>query len=96
MYYGVSVPSLAHYADARMLAELAHDAEEAGWDGFFIGDHVATPWTVKVIDPWIALTAIALNTSSMPLVQWSHHCLDGAPGKWLAKAFPWITSQEVD
>ncbi len=65
MYYGVSVPSLAHYADARMLAELAHDAEEAGWDGFFIGDHVATPWPVKVIDPWIALTAIALNTRSM-------------------------------
>jgi alkanesulfonate monooxygenase SsuD/methylene tetrahydromethanopterin reductase-like flavin-dependent oxidoreductase (luciferase family) len=26
---------------------------------------VATPWPVKVIDPWIALTAIALNTSSI-------------------------------
>lgn len=62
MHYGVSVPNLDHYADPRILAGLAHDAEEAGWEGFFIWDHLTTPWPVNVVDPWIALTAIALNT----------------------------------
>ncbi|HEX6479815.1 MAG TPA: LLM class flavin-dependent oxidoreductase [Ktedonobacteraceae bacterium] len=62
MHYGISVPIFDHYADARVLAGLARDAEEAGWDGFFIWDHMATPWPVKIADTWVALTAIALNT----------------------------------
>src|SRR5258708_3762793 len=65
MHFAVSVPNLDYYADARMLAGLAQDAEEAGWDGFFIWDHIAVTWTIKVIDPWIALTAIALTTRSI-------------------------------
>ncbi|GAC1357049.1 MAG: hypothetical protein NVSMB38_39060 [Ktedonobacteraceae bacterium] len=50
-----------------MLAELAHEAEEAGWDGFFVWDHInyklaGSPGPVVVADPWIQLAAIALRT----------------------------------
>jgi alkanesulfonate monooxygenase SsuD/methylene tetrahydromethanopterin reductase-like flavin-dependent oxidoreductase (luciferase family) len=59
--YGVTLPNFGHYADARVLASLAREAEGAGWDGFFLWDHVLLfPW--PTVDPWIAMAAIALAT----------------------------------
>jgi alkanesulfonate monooxygenase SsuD/methylene tetrahydromethanopterin reductase-like flavin-dependent oxidoreductase (luciferase family) len=63
MQYGVYLPNFGPYGDARCLGNLAADAENAGWDGFFIWDHIARPMVVDVVDPWIALAAIALQTS---------------------------------
>src|SRR3989442_7317843 len=71
MHYGLHIPNFGHYADARLLAELAHEAEQAGWDGFFLWDQVSkttlTPTIDPVVDPWIALTTIALRTSRLRL-----------------------------
>ena len=55
--------------DAREIAGLASEAEEAGWGGFFLWDHLLafSPGQVPVVDPWIALTAIALSTSRVRL-----------------------------
>src|SRR5687768_12960225 len=61
MRFGVSVPNFGAYGDARVLAALARDAEAAGWDGFFIWDHLLFG-PVPVVDTWVALTAIALQT----------------------------------
>jgi len=48
----------------QTLARLAREAEAAGWDGFFIwdifGGDSAAP--APVVDPWIALAAIAATT----------------------------------
>jgi alkanesulfonate monooxygenase SsuD/methylene tetrahydromethanopterin reductase-like flavin-dependent oxidoreductase (luciferase family) len=65
MRYGISVPNFADYGDVRLLAELAYEAEEAGWDGFFLWDHMVfdTGWHPANVDPWVAMTAIALRTS---------------------------------
>lgn len=53
-------------ADPRLLAELAADAEAAGWDGFFLWDHIVySPPTSAVLDPWIAMAAIAMATSKI-------------------------------
>jgi len=53
--YGISIPNFGPYFDVRRLATLAHDAEEAGWDGFFLWDHVY--WALfPISDPWMALT----------------------------------------
>ncbi|GCE21709.1 LLM class flavin-dependent oxidoreductase [Dictyobacter kobayashii] len=65
MKFGLDVPTTGAYADARVLAQLALEAEVAGWDGFFIWD--VLPESQPVIDPWIALTAIALQTSRIKI-----------------------------
>jgi alkanesulfonate monooxygenase SsuD/methylene tetrahydromethanopterin reductase-like flavin-dependent oxidoreductase (luciferase family) len=50
------------FGDAAALAELALDAESAGWDGFFLWDHVARELEVPLVDPWVALAAVAVAT----------------------------------
>ncbi len=52
MQYGIVLPS----GDAHTAAELAHEAEAAGWDGFFVWDAV---WG---LDPWVMLAAVAMST----------------------------------
>jgi alkanesulfonate monooxygenase SsuD/methylene tetrahydromethanopterin reductase-like flavin-dependent oxidoreductase (luciferase family) len=71
MHYGLHLPNFGPYADIRLLAELAREAEQAGWDGFFLWDQVSkttlTPGVDPLVDPWIALSAVALSTSRMRL-----------------------------
>jgi hypothetical protein len=40
MRFGLSIPNFGDSSDSRILASLAHDAEAAGWDGFFLWDQV--------------------------------------------------------
>jgi len=65
MKFGLDVPTTGAYADARVQAQLALEAEAAGWDGFFIWDTLLG--AEAIIDPWIALTAIALHTSHIKI-----------------------------
>lgn len=69
MQYGVTLPNVG--VDARTLADLAHDAEEAAWDGVFVWDSVYSESSDlkgrPVCDPWIALTAMALSTKRVRL-----------------------------
>src|SRR3981081_3223344 len=70
MRYGVTVPNFRDYFGGRLFAQTASEAEAAGWDGFFLWDHVQFIPT-PTVDPWIALTAIALATERIrigPLV----------------------------
>ncbi len=63
MQRGLFVPPFGPLADARVVAELAAAAEEAGWDGFFLWDHVTYREPVThVADPWICLAAAAVAT----------------------------------
>jgi len=55
--FGLASPS----NNARQVANLAHLAEGAGWDGFFLGDAI---WCE---DPMIALAAAAMTTSRIRL-----------------------------
>lgn len=75
MKYGMSLPNFGWFSDIDLLIEYAVEAEEAGWDGFFLWDHLLIfkqeDLVLPFVDPWIALTAIACNTKHIrigPLV----------------------------
>jgi hypothetical protein len=36
MKFGIYLPNFGPFGDSRVLANLAQDAEKAGWDGFFL------------------------------------------------------------
>lgn len=60
---GIFVAPFEELADARLLAELAARAEAAGWDGFFLWDHVDYRAPVNALaDPWVCMAAIAMRT----------------------------------
>ena len=63
MQYAFDVANFGPYADPRVLADLAHRAEDSGWDGFFIWDHVLMMGGGAVGDPTVQLAAIAAGTS---------------------------------
>jgi alkanesulfonate monooxygenase SsuD/methylene tetrahydromethanopterin reductase-like flavin-dependent oxidoreductase (luciferase family) len=63
--FGLYLPNFGAFGEARLLAELAHDAEQAGWAGFFIWDHIARPIVTPLADAWVALSAIAMNTKTI-------------------------------
>ena len=63
MRFALNAPNFDEYGDARGLAGLAREAEESGWDGFFVWDHIAWEGATHYADPWISLGAIALRAS---------------------------------
>lgn len=62
MRYGIVLTT----GDPRMAAELAAEAEEAGWDGVFTFDAIAIG-PVPMYDPWIVLAAMAMRTRRVTL-----------------------------
>jgi len=67
MHYGFITPNWGDYGDPRLLAELACEAEAAGWEGFFIWDHIKWPAQDPTADPWVALAAMAMRTERIRL-----------------------------
>jgi hypothetical protein len=67
--YAVTVPNFGHYGgDIHGLIRLAATAEAAGWDAVFIWDHLqAGHWAGDVVDPWVAMTAMAAATDTLVL-----------------------------
>jgi alkanesulfonate monooxygenase SsuD/methylene tetrahydromethanopterin reductase-like flavin-dependent oxidoreductase (luciferase family) len=62
---GFYLPNFGLFGDARLLSELAAEAEAAGWDGVFLWDHLQV--TEPAVDPWVALAAMALATERLRL-----------------------------
>lgn len=53
-------------SDPLLVAGLAADAEEAGWDGLFVWDHLRWREPVQAVaDPWITLAAVATATERL-------------------------------
>jgi alkanesulfonate monooxygenase SsuD/methylene tetrahydromethanopterin reductase-like flavin-dependent oxidoreductase (luciferase family) len=60
------LPLFDELADPRVVAHLAAEAEEAGWDGVYVWDHVNWRAPVEqVTDPWITLAAMAMATETV-------------------------------
>src|SRR5205807_9660314 len=63
------IPTVGEFADPRVLADLAAAADERGWAGFFLWDHLLRPETEppEVADTLTALAAVASATSRIRL-----------------------------
>ncbi|MER6154129.1 LLM class flavin-dependent oxidoreductase [Streptomyces sp. NPDC001868] len=60
------LPLFDELADPVVVARLAAEAEEAGWHGVFVWDHLRWREPVRLVaDPWITLAAIATATESL-------------------------------
>lgn len=95
MKYGIDLPNMRACADPRLLAELAREAENSGWDGVFIFDSLYspdwgaaadTPSVAPAADPWIALAAMAMSTERVRL---------GTMITPLARRRPWKVARET-
>jgi len=87
--YGINVPNFGKaFHNPKTLSELASDAEEAGWDGFFIWDHIILDrkWNVAFVDPWVALAAVAMKTERIRI---------GTLVTPLARRRPWKLARET-
>ncbi len=62
MRYAIVVNS----GDPRQMAELAGEAESAGWDGVFYYDAIAIG-DMDMYDPWVVLAAMAMRTERVRL-----------------------------
>lgn len=61
--FALWLPIFDELADPVAVANLAAEAEEVGWDGIFVWDHVRWRAPVKAVaDPWITLAAVAAAT----------------------------------
>lgn len=68
MKAAVWLPLFDELADPRVVAELAVEAEDAGWDGLFVWDQIAWRAPVSAVaDPWISLAAATTVTSRIAL-----------------------------
>ena len=74
--------------DLPRLAEHARRAEENGWHGFFVWDHVqpGVGGEPEVFDPWIALALIADRTDSVRL---------GPIVTPLPRRRPWVVARQA-
>lgn len=87
MRYAINTPNFGVYNDIREMVDLAREADDMGWDGFFIWDHVGGPpaWG-PMIDPTVVLAAIATNTKRITF---------GPIVTALPRTFPWKLARET-
>lgn len=84
MKYGFVIPG----GDILAIAQLAHDAENAGWDGIFIPDciYIESAGASLGFDPWVALAAIAMRTERVRI---------GTMVTPLSRRRPWKVARET-
>ena len=85
MKHGISIPNFGAFADIHRLTELAREAEDNGWDGFFLWDHLNEP-PAPMLDPWVALAAIAAATKRIRI---------GTMVTPVARRRPWKLARET-
>lgn len=86
MRFALNVPNFGALSDPNTLMDLAAEAERAGWDGFFLWDHILLWDRNPIADPWIALAAIAVATERIRI---------GPMVTPVARRRPWKVAREA-
>jgi alkanesulfonate monooxygenase SsuD/methylene tetrahydromethanopterin reductase-like flavin-dependent oxidoreductase (luciferase family) len=84
--HGIFLPPFGEFGSARRCADLAVIAEDAGWDGFFVWDHMYAEPGMAVAEAWTTLAAIATVTSRIRL---------GALVTPLSRRRPWVLARQI-
>jgi alkanesulfonate monooxygenase SsuD/methylene tetrahydromethanopterin reductase-like flavin-dependent oxidoreductase (luciferase family) len=68
MRSAIFLPPFDELADPRVLGDCAAAAEEHGWDGLFLWDHITYRAPVRAVaDPWVALAAVATASERLAI-----------------------------
>ncbi|HVD04143.1 MAG TPA: LLM class flavin-dependent oxidoreductase [Candidatus Dormibacteraeota bacterium] len=86
MKFGLFVPPFYALADPERLVSIGVDAEEAGWDGLFLWDHMLAGDGTPIADPWITMAGIACATTRIRL---------GAMVTPLSRRRPWVMARQI-
>jgi alkanesulfonate monooxygenase SsuD/methylene tetrahydromethanopterin reductase-like flavin-dependent oxidoreductase (luciferase family) len=67
--FGIYIANHGLTSNPHDYVRLAKSAEECGWEGFFLWDHVFLPWAPEqdVLDPWSILSAIAVQADTLTI-----------------------------
>jgi alkanesulfonate monooxygenase SsuD/methylene tetrahydromethanopterin reductase-like flavin-dependent oxidoreductase (luciferase family) len=85
--YGLYVPNYGKAARPETLVHLASEAEEHGWDGFFLWDSISgEDRRLPTVDAFTTLAAMAVNTKRIRL---------GTTVTALARRRPWKVARET-
>jgi alkanesulfonate monooxygenase SsuD/methylene tetrahydromethanopterin reductase-like flavin-dependent oxidoreductase (luciferase family) len=82
MRFGFIIPG----GGVHDIVELAHEVEEAGWDGFFYWDGICIEGVGEMHDPWVVLAAVAMRTQRVRI---------GAMLTPLSRRRPWKIARET-
>lgn len=87
MKFGLMLPNKGKtFGNPEVLLDLAVTAEQAGWQGFFLWDHIGGGGEAPTIDPWICLGGIASQTKDIKL---------GTMVTPLSRRRPWKVAREI-
>ena len=88
MRFAINIPNFGSFANPRDIVALAQEADQAGWDGFFLWDHVlwSDPENYAVAEPWVTLAAMA---------QASEHIRIGPMITPLPRRRPWQVARQA-
>ncbi|MCU1392715.1 MAG: hypothetical protein JWM34_1143 [Ilumatobacteraceae bacterium] len=69
MHHALSLPPFGPLSDPHVIVDIAVAAEETGWEAVFVWDHLLRPveQATLIADPWITLTAIAMQTKTVKI-----------------------------
>jgi alkanesulfonate monooxygenase SsuD/methylene tetrahydromethanopterin reductase-like flavin-dependent oxidoreductase (luciferase family) len=84
--FGLFVAPFEELADPRRVAELAAVAEDVGWDGLFLWDHMLADPGMAVGEAWTTLAAIAMTTGRMRI---------GTMVTPLSRRRPWVLARQI-
>jgi alkanesulfonate monooxygenase SsuD/methylene tetrahydromethanopterin reductase-like flavin-dependent oxidoreductase (luciferase family) len=81
--HGISIPN---FAEPGALLEIARAADGAGWDGFFLWDHIVVDrrHPPAISEPWTVLAAAAVTTARVRL---------GTMVTPVARRRPWVLAR---
>ena len=63
--YGIYISNYGIVENPQDYVELAIEAENSGWNGFFLWDHIYTDSETDTLDSFIVLSAIASKTDKI-------------------------------